>query len=232
MTQPFREGTVYRSRLWPELLLELTEDRIEALLPGKLHVLSSAVHPGGFSRADRMVNWRVPLSYDCSDPVGDLVANCERWGCDPSGTVGFITAAELTQASVEEREGGGFRLVCVTTAGTGNAARAGLRRSVYAAYTPGTINTMLFIDGGMTASAMVNAVITATEAKSAALQKLGIRDKETGEQATGTTTDALAVALSQQGPVHAYAGSATTIGCAIGEAVYRTVLEACGSSSG
>ena len=37
---------------------------------------------------------------------------------------------------------------------------------------PGTINTIVVIEGSLTDAAMVNAVITATEAKAAALQAL------------------------------------------------------------
>ncbi|MOA56005.1 Adenosylcobinamide amidohydrolase [compost metagenome] len=75
----------------------------------------------------------------------------------------------------------------------------------------------------------MNAVITATEAKTAALQELGITEKANGLSATGTTTDAIVIGVSQDASwnaVHAYAGAATTIGCAIGEAVYASVLEA------
>jgi adenosylcobinamide amidohydrolase len=160
--------------------------------------------------------------------VTDLKQQCELWGFDPESTVGFMTAAKLTHASVIESAGDCFKLFCCTTAGTRNAARAGLSRETYSAYSPGTINTILLVEGAMTEAAMVNAVITATEAKAAALSELGIREQANGELATGTSTDAIAIGASQdasRGAVHAYAGAATTIGCAIGEAVYLSVLE-------
>ncbi|MCR2805531.1 adenosylcobinamide amidohydrolase [Paenibacillus soyae] len=228
MTQPFRAGTDYRSTLFPELNLELNENRIELRLPRAFHTLSSAILPGGFGLADGFVNWKVPLDYRCGDPITDLKRQCGLWGFDPERTVGFMTAAKLTHASVAETEGDCFKLICCTTSGTRNAARAGMTRTTYSAYAPGTINTILLIDGAMTEAAMVNAVITATEAKAAALADLGVREQSSGLLATGTTTDALAVGVSQDGAagaIHAYAGAATTIGCAIGEAVYQTVLE-------
>jgi adenosylcobinamide hydrolase len=229
MTQPFRKGHRYDSAVWCGVQLELLEDRIEVSIPEKLYALSSAVHPGGFSHASRIVNWKVPLTYQCDDPVRDIMRQCEEWGHDPALTIGLLTAAKLTHASITELEGDKFKLLCCTTVGTRNAARAGLPRSTFSAYTAGTINTILLIDGQMTESAMVNAIITATEAKTAALQHLGIVEKETGRSATGTTTDAIVIAVSQADSwdaVHAYAGAATTIGCTIGEAVYKTVLEA------
>ncbi|MFD2875687.1 adenosylcobinamide amidohydrolase [Paenibacillus rhizoplanae] len=114
------------------------------------------------------------------------------------------------------------------TAAAGNAARAGSQRSVLAAYRPGTINIMLGIDGWLSQSAMVNAVMTATEAKAAALADLGIKDSENGLSATGTTTDAMVVAVSgsrRYAAEHVYAGTATDLGGAIGRLVYSTVTE-------
>lgn len=232
MAQPFRTGERYSSVQMPGVELRLAQERIEMRLPQLFHTLSSAVLPGGFSRANGVVNWKVPLHYRCEDPLSDLRRQCSLWAFDPESSIGFITAAKLTHASIIELEGDRFRLLCCTTVGTRNAARSGLPRQTFSAYSAGTINTIVAIDGEMTEAAMVNAVITATEAKSAALQLLGIRETASGEVATGTTTDAVAIAVSQNkswGAVHAYAGAATSIGCAIGEAVYESVLEAGGT---
>jgi adenosylcobinamide amidohydrolase len=75
---------------------------------------------------------------------------------------------------------------------------------------------------------MVNAVITAAEAKAAALQDLGVTDPVSGLAATGTTTDAVVVGVSQSEryrELHAYAGTATSIGDMIGRIVYESVCE-------
>ncbi|MGO4538352.1 adenosylcobinamide amidohydrolase [Paenibacillus sp. 2TAB19] len=230
MSQPFRsDSTVYDSFIWSGLRLELLDDRIVVSLQEPVQALSSAIHPGGFTWADHIVNWKVPLDYRCDDPIADFVHRCEGWGSKAEHTIGMLTAAKLTHASVKELEGDRFKLLCITTSGTRNAARAGLPRQTFSAYEPGTINTVLLIDGQMTESAMVNAVITATEAKAAALHELGILETANGQLATGTTTDAIVIGVSQRASwqaIHAYAGVATTIGCAIGEAVYETVLEA------
>jgi len=231
MSQPFRSGNVreYRPSMLDGVSLLYHPDRIEVRSNSMLHTLSSAVHMGGYQHANALVNWKVPLDYECSDPVGDIARMCQIWGLVAPRTIGFMTAAKLTHASMFESSGDRFNLLCCTTLGTRNAARAGLSREVFAAYSAGTINTMLLIDGAMTESAMVNAIITATEAKAAALQELGIVERANGELATGTTTDAIAIAVTQSAiweAVHAYAGTATSIGSLIGEAVYATVLEA------
>ncbi len=76
---------------------------------------------------------------------------------------------------------------------------------------------------------MVNALMTAVEAKAAALQDVGLRDPDNGLIATGTTTDAIVLGVSGNsayGAVHEYAGTATTVGAAIGKLVYDTAYEA------
>ncbi|MHA6484270.1 adenosylcobinamide amidohydrolase [Paenibacillus sp. strain BS8-2] len=229
MTQPFRTGHVYHSTIWEGLHFRMDDDVLHVNFPEPLYSLSSAIMPGGFSMSDGLLNWKVPLDYGGGDPLEHLHARCERAGASRDRTIGFMTAAKLTHASIQEVEGDQFRLVCCATAGTRNAARAGDSRTTYSAYLPGTINIGLFIDAGLTEAAIVGAMITATEAKSAALQELGVIEWESGRIATGTTTDAIAVCVSQQaawGDPHAYAGSATTIGCAIGEMVYHAVSEA------
>ncbi|CAM4270645.1 adenosylcobinamide amidohydrolase [Paenibacillus endophyticus] len=229
MAQPFRQGSRYVSKLFNGVDIRLFEDRMEISSSVSWHALSSAILPGGFSFANRIINWKVPLDYNGVDPVLDMMNQFALWGSEPASTVGLITAAKLTHASITESEGDRFNLLCCTTVGTRNAARAGIRRDTFSAYSPGTINTVLLIDGQMTESAMVNAIITATEAKAAAMQHLGIIEHASGQIATGTTTDAVVIGVSQRvdwNAVHAYAGAATTIGCNIGESVYRTVVEA------
>ncbi|MFC5704029.1 adenosylcobinamide amidohydrolase [Cohnella faecalis] len=230
MTQPFRQAVSrYRSPLLPELLVQYEADRILIHSNAVHDVLSNAPCNGGWARANRFVNWKVPLSYDCTDPESMMLTELEKWGYDRAATVGLQTAAHLTHASFAEEAGDEFKLLACATAGTGNAARAGLARETFSAYEPGTVNIIVLIDGKMTPSAMVNAVISATEAKSAAFADLQIKDCRHDRIATGTSTDAALIAASQSsayGPVHRYAGAATTIGNAIGRLVYDTVHEA------
>ncbi|KAI7257737.1 hypothetical protein KC345_g10718 [Hortaea werneckii] len=152
----------------------------------------------------------------------------QEWGYPLEGCAGLMTAVPLEHAAVAEEDTGSAGIFCCVTAAAGNAARAGSQRSVLAAYRPGTINIMLGIDGWLSPSAMVNAVMTATEAKAAALSDLGIVDAENGLIATGTTTDAIVLAVSgsrRYAAEHVYAGTATDLGGAIGRLVYSAVTE-------
>lgn len=231
--QPCREGIrSYPSEVISGVTVCWGSETMTVEVPERTPVWSSAVWNGGSKLASRIMNRMVRTGFDCSDPVAYMQEICLQQGYAPATTVGLMTAAKVTHASVMEEQGDGFSLLCVTTAGTGNAARAGLPRQVFSAYEtlkPGTINTIIVLDGKLAEAAVWNAVITATEAKCAALDDLRVIDKETDRVATGTTTDAVAIAIVDSGryeAVHRYAGTATTLGAAMGRLVYGTVAEA------
>ncbi|MBT2289849.1 adenosylcobinamide amidohydrolase [Paenibacillus albidus] len=219
-------GAVYRSAVWEGLTLELKEDHLLLEFPAEADGLSSAVYGGGMGRLKWVVNQFVSRDYECSNPVRDMEHKLQEWGYAAAGSAGLMTAVPLVHAAVAEEDTGSAGIFCCVTAAAGNAARAGVLRSVLAAYRPGTINIMLGIDGRLNPAAMVNAMLTAAEAKAAALADLGITDPENGLMATGTTTDAMVLAVSQSGRYgaeHVYAGTATDLGGAIGRLVYGAV---------
>ncbi len=204
--------------------------------PGPMDSLGSAVYGGGMQSLERFVNIYVDRFYRCDDPVHDIRNLLGEWGYPERGTAGLLTAVQLQHAAVAEEQGADFGVLCCATAGVSNAARAGVKRTTFpASWTPGTINMMLVVDGRMTPAAMVNAVITATEAKAAALSDLGICDAENGLTATGTTTDAVMLGVSQRAEwplLHAYAGTATDLGGAIGRLVYDAVRASLAAAGG
>lgn len=225
--QPFREKNSYQSAVWPGLMMEKKEDHLLFHTPEPVETLSSAVYGGGHNTASHFINWKVPLDYSATDPTKLMEEMLTEWGYPVSRSIGLQTAAYIHTASVQEVVGDEFRMVCVVTAGVGNRARAGKLRATFPAYQCSTINVFLFIDSSMTQSAVVNSVITATEAKAAALQDLEIFDED-GEYATGTTTDSVVVAVSQHSSIyqtHQFAGVATSIGNAIGCLVYDAIRE-------
>lgn len=225
----FEDGVkTYQSKVWPGLALKWREGHLLLEFPAEADSISSAVYGGGAGRLKRAVNQYVSRDYECSNPVQDLENKLQEWGYPLEGCAGLMTAVPLEHAAVAEEDTGSAGIFCCVTAAAGNAARAGSQRSVLAAYRPGTINIMLGIDGWLSQSAMVNAVMTATEAKAAALADLGIKDSENALIATGTTTDAIVLAVSgsrRYAAEHVYAGTATDLGGAIGRLVYSAVTE-------
>jgi adenosylcobinamide hydrolase len=193
-----------------------------------LRVLSSAPVRGGWCEATDIVNRRVPADYCEPDPQRDTVRWLIRHGFEPEKAVALMTAARTEDAACVRVEGDGFCLAALVTAGVGNAVRAGNAGiSDDDRWRPGTINTILLVDGHVTESAMAGALVTATEAKAAALQDLEVTDPQ-GNVATGTSTDAVVIARLHRagGPIHLYAGTVSPLGIAVARAVYDAVAEA------
>ncbi|MFS0857709.1 adenosylcobinamide amidohydrolase [Paenibacillus taichungensis] len=244
-----KDQNEYRSSVWPGLYVSAHERHIKAFSPSAVTALSSAVYGGGMIELDRIFNIYVNRHYRCDDPPRDIADLLSEWQEQQDQCAGLLTAVRLEHTAIQEYESDEFGLLCCTTAGVSNAARAGSARTVFDAagnemsngtvsqkigkvsastYTPGTINIMLWMNGRMTAGAMVNAIQTAVEAKAAALADFGVADSENGLTATGTTTDAIVLAVSQAGvnkPLISYAGTATVMGAAIGRLVYDTITE-------
>jgi adenosylcobinamide amidohydrolase len=123
-------------------------------------------------------------------------------------------------------EESGIGVLAVVTAGISNALniteRSDTEFSGEAGNAPGTINIIAVTNGCLLDECMVSSMITATEAKTAALMELGVRSVVSGTQATGTGTDTVVV-VSGNGANIRYAGGHTLYGQLLGEAVYLGV---------
>ena len=92
----------------------------------------------------------------------------------------------------------------------------------------GTINTLLFINWPLTEGAMAKAVVTLTEAKSAALGELAVPSRYSNQLATGTGTDQYTIAALADDSLQpkAWSGMHSKLGELIGTAVKKSVREA------
>ncbi len=202
-----------RGEVSNEALIVTSEDR--------LRVLSSAVLNGGLVFARSIVNYHVQKNFRNRNPVAFLGKAASRLAL-PSPMVGLMTAAKMKNLSVKrERDEG---VVSIITAGLSYPAAAGDTIELDGVH-QGTINTILVIDGHLAESAMVEAVKTATEAKTLALRDLDVRSRFSGEAASGTTTDSICVACTRKGKNWKYAGTSTPIGQAIARTVRAGVEE-------
>jgi adenosylcobinamide hydrolase len=199
-----------------------------------MRTLNSSPWGGGFGSHTCLMNRQVDKHYHASDPINEMNDFITRESLSPSKTAGMLTAAMVHDVGyssltwVDEGTEGArghahdqLQVDAWVTVGLGNKARAGAKRPAASLY-PGTINSIVVINGRLTDAAMVNAVITATEAKTAALQTLGIQAD--GQPATGTTTDAVLIASTGRGRLHSYAGTATQLGNLIGRTVYEAIM--------
>jgi len=187
-----------------------------------LKVIGSPVLGGDLRLAGHIINHSVDKGYNGSDPEGDLRQVALRLGLGDN-VLGLMTAVSVSHTVLKQERQNNITVAALCTAGTGNPGAAGMPTGQeQGGYRPGTINIILLIDGNLTGAAMVNAVMTATEAKARALFKAEIRLAD-GEPATGTTSDAIVVACTGRGKSLRYAGTATHLGYLIGKTVYQSV---------
>ncbi len=187
----------------------------------RLVTVSSAVIGGGFAAAHAIVNCHVPKGFRCEDTERTLADFARRRAIAPPW-IGLLTAACTEKAELAYDAAGGLSALAVVTIGLSNTASAG--RSDAAAWAPSTINTILVVDADPEPAALVNLVITATEAKSLALAEAGVRTPD-GRLASGTSTDAVVVAATGRGRSYRFGGPVSELGAVAGRAA-RSALDA------
>lgn len=141
-------------------------------------------------------------------------------------TSSLFTGADMDHISVKKQQYREMEVYALVTAGVrSNALRMSKDAGTY--YEPGTINIIILPNMHLTSRAMTRAIISVTEAKSAALMDMDIRSSCTPmiHQATGTGTDNIII-LEGEGPDIDNSGGHTKMGELIAKAVYEGVREA------
>lgn len=138
----------------------------------------------------------------------------------------MFTGANLNNLVVKSATYKEMTVTALVTAGVGgNALRSS--KDTGAWYEPGTINIIVLSNHRLSPSATARALITITEAKTAALWDMDIRSSQTPlpNPATGTGTDDIIV-VSGEGTELTYSGGHTKLGQLMAEVVYQAVQEA------
>lgn len=206
--------------------LEVKEDLLVLRSPFPLKTMSSGVTGSGTGWNRIFLNRHVSKNYDCSDHRAEMADFVREIGFEPGETVGMMTAVYVEDHSSKFYEDETFSVYVVVTAGVGNAVDASKSEAHSYHLTPGTINTWVFVNGNLTEEAFIQCIMTATEAKTRALYDQKVKDEVTGTIATGTSTDSIMIAATQQGENLEYAGTITPLGKVIGKGVYECTVEA------
>lgn len=152
---------------------------------------------------------------------------------DESATMG--TAANMSYAALVSERDEALEVTAVVTAGVQtNATCAGDPASwretpdgiVGIAATAGTINTILLVNQPVAPAALSRLVVTITEGKSAALQRLAVPSCYSPDLATGTGTDQFCLAAPLHGVPLTSASPHVKLGEISGLAVRRATVEA------
>jgi|SRR5438552_5460359 len=179
-----------------------------------LTTASSAVVGGGLGRASAIVNLHVPKNFRGEHADRVLEAFVARRSI-PAPWVGLLTGAWTEKAEVATETIDGITAVAIITVGLSNPASAG--RTAVAAWLPSTINTILVVDAAATAAALVNLVMTVTEAKVMVVAEAGVRTLD-GDPASGTSTDAIVIAATGRGRRCEFGGPVSDLGWAAARA--------------
>lgn len=150
----------------------------------------------------------------------------------PDKSTGLITSACMDNYSIKTEEYEQLKVTAIITAGADkNGIKAGDPASFYEYnhnYTPlGTINIIIVIDANLDAGTLVNAIITATEAKTSTLEDLKLESQYSTNIATGTGTDGICVISNKQSKNKLEnAGKHSKLGELIAKATRKATYEA------
>jgi adenosylcobinamide amidohydrolase len=213
----------------------ILKDNVLAVISEKpLSTVSSAFYNGGGLKETKAI-LNVEVTKSCSDqylhenPDAYILNSSKTFGLKES-FIGMVTAAAVRNFSLVSKEDDELAISVIVTAADneGNtcnfAESAGEKINIETS--EGTINIIIVIDGNPTESCLEGLMITATEAKMAAMRELDIRSRFSGDEATGTVTDAVVVAKTSRGVSIAYGGPASKLGQLVGNCTRKAVKEA------
>lgn len=162
-----------------------------------------------------------------------LVRQSGILGIDPKFTTGLLTSAQMENACVVTKQYRNLEVSAITTAGVRvNASRAGDSASYYEEngnfqFDVGTINIIILTNAYLEPGTLANGLVTATEAKTVALNNLRIPSQFSNGFATGTGTDGIAIfSNSESDNILSNAGKHSKLGELIARCVIESIIEA------
>ena len=195
----------------------------------KRNGISTSKLNGGFSSNFKSV-FNHHLSQENIDYLEDhdvcdyLIQHCWGLNIDSSFSTGLLTLAEMKNVSIVTNSFKNLEVVAITTAGVRtNAVRAGDSAAFYEENGKfGTINTIILLNINLDYETLLESFMTATEAKTVALNDLKIPSQYSNGYATGTGTDGLCIFSNLESDI-----TLTNAGkhSKLGELIARTVSE-------
>jgi adenosylcobinamide amidohydrolase len=181
--------------------------------------VSTALVGGGIVPCAWWLDAQVDKEYFHPDPVAHAREVAGGLGLAPDAGVAMLTAADVRRWTVADDEG----VLAAATVGLGLPVLAAVPAEVAAreaAEPVGTVNILVAVPAPLSDAALVNAVVTATEAKVQALAEAGLR-------ATGTSSDAVCVACvdTRGAEPEPYGGPRSLWGARLARAVHAAVAE-------
>ncbi|MGI9622754.1 MAG: adenosylcobinamide amidohydrolase [Acidimicrobiales bacterium] len=186
-------------------------------------MLSSSSVGGGLGIREWVVNVEVDKGYDRTDLATHIRSISDGFGLSGPG-VGLLTAARVGDWAAANHSGARAWSTVGVSWPTWAAEAIGDRVEPDngPGPAPGTINVVVELPVRCAPACLVNLIITATEAKTQALQEHGVAG-------TGTASDAVVVMCPPDGPEEAFGGPRSRWGALVANAVHETVAEGLGA---
>lgn len=181
--------------------------------PEPFRCASSAALGGGLGDRAWVLNAEVSIDYARDDPADHLASIAAHVGLPAGWGAALMTAAPVLDVAVAVDDGVG----CAATVGVTLPTWAAAPDAGWDRVPPGTINLVCTVPVPLADAALVNAVVTATEAKTQALLDAGV-------PGTGTPSDAVVVCCPPGGH-EPYAGPRSIWGARLARAVHAAVAE-------
>lgn len=181
--------------------------------PEPFRCIASTASGGGLGDRTWVLNAEVTLEYRRDDPDAHLAGIAEHLGLPAGWGAALMTAAPVLDVVVTEDGGAG----CAATVGVSTPTWAAAPDGEWNRWRPGTINLVCTVPVPLADAALVNAVVTVTEAKAQALAEAGI-------PGTGTASDAVVVCCPPGGHER-YGGPRSVWGARLARATHAAVAD-------
>lgn len=218
--------------VWPALgILSVTPHHSLFRANAVMQATGSCVWNGGSAMVHGWLNQKVAKTAHAKLEVPEL--SLQRYAQElgiEAPLAGMMTAASMKSLRFQLIQDQEMTLACVVTAGIENARRSGdpcdgdfSHRKLTQT---GTINIVLVSNTAFAPAARIEALMVATEAKTAACYDLRMKSPVSGAPATGTGTDSICLlsGVPEQDALE-YCGKHTRMGEWIGRATYAAVRE-------
>jgi adenosylcobinamide hydrolase len=221
------------------------EKSIVMFFQGKRKILSTSVYNGGYHE-----NFKAVFNHDGTCGAGmefkmlsdtyeeHMKMIASKIGLEPEFVTGMGTAAQMENVAIHSLSYKELTVTAIVTGGIEiNGGRVGDPASYYKPVEKpnklGTINIMLILDADMPPGTLVRALVTCSEAKTAAIQELMAGSNYSTGLATGSGTDQTIVVANAEAELYLEgAGKHAKMGELIGKVVMQAVKDALNKQTG
>ena len=223
----------------PEKRIYRQNCSIVVKLPAGRRTLTTSWMNGGYREnlqciINNQISREVQKGETKEENIFDYLSQvASKLGFDPLKSTIMLTAANMMNVAIVSKDFRGLEVTAIVTGGVEiNGGRAGDPASYYqenGSHLPlnGTINIIIVINADLPEYSMSRVIMTATEAKAAALQELMVQSRYSEGIATGSGTDMIAVVSEMNSPLKLTdAGKHSKLGELIGRCVIEATKKA------